>query len=171
MRSKSKNLVLVVLLIAVTGMAVGYAALSQQLMINGTANIATQWDVHIKSIAASTNNASTGAIDAVSPSFTSTSATFNVNLAYPGASASYIITVENSGSISAILQEVTGLEGVNATEPTGIKYEINAKKNDSLNAGDTKDYIVKVTWDASATQIPETKTKTATITLNYIQAD
>ena len=85
MKTKNKNLLLVILLIAVVGMAIGYAALSQQLVINGTANITTEWDVHIKNITASAGNATTGAQDKTQPSFTATSATFDVDLAYPGA--------------------------------------------------------------------------------------
>lgn len=171
MKTKNKNLLLVILLIAVVGMAIGYAALSQQLVINGTANITTEWDVHIKGITASSNNSTTGATDKAVPTFTATSATFDVNLAYPGASATYTVTVENGGTIGAKLQDVTGVEAANSTEPTGITYEINANANDTLASGNTKDYTVTVTWDADATQIPETKTKTATITLNYVQAD
>lgn len=171
MKTKNKNLLLVILLIAVVGMAIGYAALSQQLVINGTANITTEWDVHIKGITASASNSTTGANDKTLPTFTATSATFDVNLAYPGATASYTVTVENSGTIAAKLEEVTGIETANSAEPTGITYNIDAKANDTLAAGNTKDYIVTVTWDSSATQIPENKTKTATITLNYVQAD
>lgn len=171
MRTKNKNVLLVILLIAVMGMAVGYAALSQQLVINGTANITTEWDVHIKSITSSSNNSSTGAKDKSTPSFTATSATFDVDLAYPGASASYIVTVENSGTINAMIDEVTGIESANTQEPTAIKYSINAVSKDELLAGTEKEYVVTVKWDESATQIPNTKTKTATITLNYVQAD
>lgn len=171
MRTKNKNILLVILLIAVIGMAVGYAALSQQLVINGTANITTEWDVHIKSITASSNNSNTGAKDKSTPSFTATSATFDVDLAYPGSSASYIVTVENSGSINAMIDEVTGIEAANSQEPAAIQYSINAVSKDELLAGTEKEYIVTVKWNENVTQIPNTKTKTATITLNYVQAD
>ena len=171
MRTKNKNILLVILLIAVMGMAVGYAALSQQLVISGTANITTEWDVHIKSIIASSSNSSTGAQDKSTPSFTATSATFDVNLGYPGSSASYIVTVENSGTINAMIDEVTGIEVANSQEPSAIKYSINATSKDELLAGTEKEYIVTVSWDENVTQITDTKTKTATITLNYVQAD
>ena len=171
MKTKNKNLLLVILLIAVVGMAIGYAALSQQLVINGTANITTEWDVHIKNITASAGNATTGAQDKTQPSFTATSATFDVDLAYPGASATYTVTVENGGTIAAKLQEVTGVDTANAAEPTGITYTIDAQANDSLGSKSTKDYTVTVTWDKQATEIPNKKKKTATITLNYVQAD
>ncbi len=171
MKTKNKNLLLVILLIAVVGMAIGYAALSQQLVINGTANITTEWDVHIEGITASSDNAANGATDTTTPTYTATSATFDVNLAYPGASASYTVYVKNGGTIGAKLQDVTGVDTANSAEPTGITYTIDANANDTLASGSTRNYTVTVTWDADATQIPETKTKTATITLNYVQAD
>ena len=44
-RKNSKNVILLVLLVVVVGMAVGYAALSQALVINGTANITAEWKI------------------------------------------------------------------------------------------------------------------------------
>ena len=45
-----KNILIVALLIAIVAMSVGYAALAQQLTINGTANISASCDVKIKEI-------------------------------------------------------------------------------------------------------------------------
>ena len=39
-----------------------------------------------------------------------------------------------------------------------------------VKAGQTATITVKVTWDTEATEIPETKTKTATIKLGFEQA-
>ena len=44
-RKNSKNIILVILLLVVVGMAVGYAALSQALVINGTANVSAEWKI------------------------------------------------------------------------------------------------------------------------------
>ena len=49
-RKNSKNVILLVLLVLVVGMAVGYAALSQALVINGTASITTEWKIMITDI-------------------------------------------------------------------------------------------------------------------------
>ena len=149
-------------------MAVGYAALSQALVINGTANISAEWKIIFTDIKEGKMN---GAESKTSPSYTSTTATFDVNLLYPGASAQYVVTVANQGSINAKLTSVDGIDTVNKVAPTDITYSIDAKKDDTLASGATKDYIVTVTWNADSTAIPETKTKTATITLNYEQAE
>lgn len=168
LRKSNKNIILVILLLVIVGMAVGYAALSQALVINGTANISVEWKIMITDIK---EGKMVGAESKSVPSYTATTATFDVNLLYPGASAQYVITVANQGSINAKLLSVDGIDTVNKAEPTDVKYSIDAKQDDNLASGDTKDYVITVTWDAGATTVPETKTKTATITLNYEQAE
>lgn len=167
-RKSNKNIILLILLLVIVGMAVGYAALSQALVINGTANIAAEWNICFTDITAGTM---VGAENKTAPSYTATTATFDVNLLYPGATAEYIVTVENQGNINAVLTSVDGIDTANATAPTDITYTIDAQQGDALNADAEKTYKVTVTWDANSTSIPETKTKTATITLNYEQAE
>ena len=167
-RKSNKNIILLILLLVIVGMAVGYAALSQALVINGTANITTEWKILFTNIQEGTL---TGVESKTAPSYTATTATFDVNLLYPGASAQYIVTVANQGSINAKLTSVDGIDTANAAAPTDITYSIDAKADDTLAAGGTKTYTVTVTWNAAAETIPETKTKTATITLNYEQAE
>lgn len=167
-RKSNKNIILIILLLIIVGMAVGYAALSQALVINGTANITAEWKILFTDIKEGTL---VGAESKTAPSYTATTATFDVNLLYPGASAQYVVTVANQGNINAVLTSVDGIDTANAAAQTDITYSINANADDELNAGTTKDYTVTVTWNADATTIPETKSKTATITLNYEQAE
>lgn len=167
-RKSNKNIILLILLLVIVGMAVGYAALSQALVINGTANITTEWKVLFTNIEEGTL---TGAESKTAPSYTATTATFDVNLLYPGASAQYKVTVANQGSINAKLTSVDGIDTANAAAPTDITYTIDAEANETLAAKAEKVYTVTVTWDAASETIPETKTKTATITLNYEQAE
>ncbi|MBE5805759.1 MAG: hypothetical protein E7313_03500 [Clostridiales bacterium] len=167
-RKGNKNIVLLILLLVIVGMAVGYAALSQALVINGTANITTEWKILFTNIEEGTF---VGAESKTAPSYTATTATFDVNLLYPGASAQYRVTVANQGNIDAKITSVDGIDTANAATPTDIVYSIDAEQDDELAAGATKTYIVTVSWNANANTIPETKTKTATITLNYEQAE
>lgn len=168
MNSKIKNILLILLFLAIIGMSIGYAALAQILTINGTANISANWDIKISNIAEGTL---TGAVPktATVVAGDKLSASFDVDLQYPGASATYIITVQNAGTIDARLESITGIDTANAAAPTELTYSINAIENDLLTSGSTKDYIVTVSW-ADSNQIPTTKTKIATITLNYVQS-
>lgn len=168
MNNKTKNIILIVLILLILGMTIGYAALAQVLTINGTANITASWDIKISNIAEGTLVGATSKTAAVVTG-DKLSATFDVDLKYPGASATYIVTVQNAGTINAILESITGVDTANQAAPSELSYSVDARTNDTLNSGTTKDYIVTVKWEDS-NEIPQTKTKSATITLNYVQA-
>lgn len=166
---KKKNFVIGTLLAAIVLMSVGYAALAQVLTINGTANISADWDVEITGI---TEGTLTGATTQTITS-DATSATFNVDLAYPGATATYEINIENKGTIDAVLESITGVDAANSALPTEVQYSVTGvAEGDALDAKATTKAIVTVTWVASADNtdtVPTTTSKTATINLNYVQ--
>ncbi len=170
MRS-NKNFLIAALLVVIVAMSVGYAALAQQLTINGTSKVSASWDVSITGITA---KSLTGASVANGyPTFTSTDATFDVSLDYPGASASFDIVVANNGTIDATLDNISGLIEANSDEPVYLTYAVTGiSEGERLDAGETTTATVTVTWSADETAVPETAvTKTATIHLNYVQAD
>lgn len=166
---KKKNFIIGGLLAAIVLMSVGYAALAQTLTINGTAKINASWDVEITGIEEGT------LVGATTQKVTSdtTSATFNVDLAYPGASATYEVAIENKGSINAKLDSITGLDAANNATPAEIQYTISGvEEGDKLAADGKATATVTVTWvkkSDDTDSIPETTTKTATINLNYVQ--
>ena len=98
-------------------MAVGYAVFQSQLKITGTSNIASNFLVRITDIQSSVISGQ--ASDAVSPSYTNTTATFKTNLISPGDSMKYDITVSNEGSIDAILESID----VNTNNNPAITFE------------------------------------------------
>lgn len=168
---KNYKLLIIVLLLILLGLAIGYAALSQTLTINGTANIDTEWNVKFDSITVGSTSGATQAESTPSKD-SDTSVTFNVTLDKPGAYAEYTVVVLNDGSIKAKLDSITDLTEINATAPTDIKYTITgAEVGDELEPDKTHTYTVRVEWLASSEEIPATKTKTATIKLNYSQAE
>lgn len=169
-KGKGKNIIIAALIIAICAMSVSYAILAQALTINGTANIDANWDVKFTRIV-------TGDLDNATvvgtPTASGTSATFEVDLEEPGASAEFDITVENKGTIDAVLASITGVDTANAAEPVQIQYTVSGVDvGDSLLVNGSDVFHVTVTWVASETEIdeiPDEKTKTATITLNYKQ--
>lgn len=164
-----KNLFIGALLVAIVAMSVGYAALAQTLSINGTANIDANWDIEITDI---NETAATGATTKEIDS-SATSATFNVDLAYPGATATYEVNIENKGTINAVLDSVSGIDAANSAEPSEIQYTISGVNDgDLLNASDSTTATITVTWVKKADNtdsVPTATQKTATITLNYVQ--
>ena len=161
-----KSKILVAALAVVVLASVAYAAFSQSLQINGTGTATGEWNVEITGI---TNTASTGTTEAVVPSFNATSATFSTNLAYPGATATYEVVIENNGTIPAELSTLTDLTTLNASAPAYITYSVSGVAvNDPLAAGASTTAIVTVTWDAASTGTTGA-TKNATIDFNYVQ--
>lgn len=163
-----RNKLLLAAVVVVGVASVAYAAFSQLLTINGTGTATGSWLVEITSI---TPSAQTGATDhASTPSFTATSATFNVDLAYPGATSTYNVVIENNGSIPAQLSSITSLAATNAAAPTDITYALSGVAvNDTLAPGASTTAIVTVTWNAAATTNITSQSKSATIDFNYVQ--
>lgn len=170
MRAKQrKNRVIIALAVIIGFMAVGYSLLSQQLNINGTANITADWDVRITGITGSFLDGAMNT-DNVEPSFTDTTATFSVDLPQPGSTGTYTITVRNDGNIAAKLKEVPSVEVVNSTEPTDIMFNVTVLDDKmELQPGEEAQVLVAAAWDPDSTQVPVTTTKEATITLDYEQ--
>ncbi len=163
-----KNLLIGTLLGVIMLMSVGYAALAQILTIEGTANVDAEWKVNIVGIEegqfkdVELNN---------QPSFTSTSASFDIDLLNPGASATFLINIKNEGTINAVLNSITGLDSANASTPIDVVYSVSGiTEGDKLSVGSSTTAIVSVSWNHSEGEDEfDTGKKTATITLNYVQ--
>lgn len=172
---KRKNRVIIALAAIVGFMAVGYALLSQELTINGTANIDAKWQVEITGIESEFANGGSNAKgeeeDEILPTFTGTTATFNASLTQPGSQATYIVTVTNNGTIPAHLTEVPTLDTINGQLPSQIQYAITVVDDKmDLQPGESAQVAVIAAWPDVDTTVPEGPvSKQATITLNYEQ--
>lgn len=171
--SNKRTFIIIALVVTVLFIGIGYAALRQTLIINGTGSIGdATWNVQITGISDGDLN---GATNVTPPSYTATSATFSANLEYPGASATYEVSIANTGSIDAKLESITGVDTANTAEPSQIQFEVSGvSEGDTLAAETgTATAIVTVTWVAGtgtdSDVIPTEKSKTATINLNYVQ--
>lgn len=187
MESKRKKLFIGILIGIVLLMAVGYAAFTTSLNINGTAEISTKWDVHIKSITPSSEATSTvvgndtvytsaGSIKhIVKDNYT---AEFEAVLLSPSESVTYTVVVENSGTIDAkvapngISFSDTTMGQANPTDAILFSYS-GIAAGDTLTAnGGTDTFTVVATYNPAITSQPASAQleKEVTMTLNYIQA-
>ena len=103
---KIKVLSLVALIVAVLGLAVAFAALSQTLTINGTASVdAAQWDIHFENLSEAFLDGS--ATENSSPMLNKTSVDgINVTLTKPEDMVGYSLDVVNKGQINAEVSSV-----------------------------------------------------------------
>ena len=159
-----RNIIIGALLIIIALMTVGYSAFATQLNINGTAEIVGEWDVRITNIVA--QEVSEGC-DAGTPEYTNTTATFDAKLQKPGDVVSYVITIENKGTIDAKLDSITFTPDEENGSPA-IIYT-NTSPSDTLNAGSETTLTVTAKYDEKAETIPEIKTKQITGVIEYVQ--
>lgn len=163
-----RNKLLIAAAVVVVLASVAYAAFSQIININGTGTTSGDWKVKITGISQASAN---GATDASAPTFSDTTATFDVNLAYPGATATYDVAIQNTGTINAKVSSVTGIDEANAATPAYITYAlsgVDATTTIAANGG-TNTAKVTVTWDPNSAPVTAGATKNATIKINYVQ--
>ena len=167
MRTRKKQRIIIGTLCSIlVGLAIGYAVLSQQLNIQGTGSVISNFQILFIKIEEGTMN---GAKTIQKEIVGDTTANFIIDLKSPGSTGEYIITVENRGTIDAYVKDIKGVVDSNKKEPKDIQFSIDGLKvNDKLNARETKTFKVKVNWDSNATTIPETS-KDLSLTIDFVQ--
>lgn len=170
---RSKNLIVCTLCSLVILMGIGYAAFAANLNIKGTANITSNWSVHLESITA--DNIVGDAKDlpydeTLNPDGTKAdnlSATFKTELVSPGDSITYSVVVTNDGTIDAKLDSI---KTTNTNNPA-ILYSVSGiEKDDILAVGDNKTLTVTVSYDSNITTQPDILTSTLMVTLDFVQS-
>ena len=161
---KEAKIIAILLLIVISVMAVAYAIFATQLTINGKTEIIGEWNIKITKIEATV--VSEGC-DAGSPEFTDTTATFNAKLEKPGDVITYVITVQNAGTIDAVLNSVT-FKPDNENGSPAIIYS-TTDPSETLDSGDETTFTITVTYDENYTEVPEVKTKQITGIIEYVQ--
>ena len=170
---KSKGIIIGVLCAVIVFMSIGFAALSSQLKINGNATISDTWNVQIASI--TKKEGSTGVTETSQPTFTATTANFNVSLKEPGDYAIYTVTVKNTGSLDAVLTRITEAEGEGGS--AAIKYTVTpgagSEQGSTLaktNGIHTFDVKVEYLSTAVGENAPDANaSKSLSVTLDYNQ--
>ena len=162
---KDKKKIVIGVLCALVGvMAVGYAALAQQLNITGTASIDSTWKVEITNI--SERDIVGDATSKEVPSYTATTANFSVGLIQPGDSITYDIEVSNLGTLAAKVDSID----VIMDENDAIIYKAEGiESGDKLGVDETNTLSVTVAYDPEVTSQPTNTAKDITVSINYVQ--
>lgn len=162
-----RNYIIIGLCAILLIMVVGYAAFQSQLKISGTSNIVSNFLVKIINIEVS--NIVGGAQDKSEvTTHTDTTATFGTTLQSPGDSITYNITIENQGTIDAVLKTITKTD----TSNSAILFTISGVNEGApLNAGELVTMQVTVTYNPAVTSQPDDLDSTLDMELDYEQAD
>ena len=143
-------------------MAVGFAAFSQQLRINGTANITSNWclgfdktklDTYVASKSGSVGQNPTGSMS-YSGSMCGTKSQVNAQLSshlnQPGDSVEYTLTIINEGTFSATIDNVKVGETFISEDTTFTKgnvlFKVDMPANMTIAAGGSTTMKVKATF-------------------------
>ncbi len=159
----TKNIIVIILVLAIFLMSAAYSLMATQLTIDGNAEIVGIWDVKISNV--EVESCSTGS-NPGDISFTNTSVVFNAKLLKPGDEVSYKVTIENAGSIDAALGFVVFKEEDN--EANAISYETTEMAR-TLLAGEQTSFIVTISYDKNTMETPNVKTKSLTGIIEYVQ--
>ena len=191
-----RNYIIIGLCMILTIMGVGYAAFSQLLTINGTANITNSWNIEITNIrgvnlSSVQNN---GAYDKEEPTVgqDKVSATFHTGLISPGDTRIYEVEVTNKGSVDADITSVFkntlsdsiyfSYDGVGPLGGTGTDILTNAGvyNNDQVtteepfslpaNTNNVRYIYITVKYRESVTSQPTNLEATINLELNAEQA-
>lgn len=185
-----KSVAVIVLIIALLGLAVAFAALSTTLTINGTAVVdPDEWGIVFEDLQVAKEgtaiDAGTAEIGADQISITGVNATLKA----PGDTVKYTFDVHNTGTIPAKLSDITKPEptftgsGESKTQDeTLVKQELvytltytdggaTVAAEDTLDAGATKNVTLTIGYDIDATELPveQVNITAMNIGLNYVQ--
>lgn len=168
MNNKVQNVLLGVLAIGLIGITVAYAALTQQLKIEGTAKVASsKWDVHFGTVSAG-NAQGYATAGTLAKTGETTIAGDIGTLKAPGDSITYTFDIENAGDINAIIDTVTGGQSVTCTSATQSVADAVCKDlTYSIKYTDGNTTIAKGDQLAKATNSSPPTKKNVTLTLTY----
>ena len=156
-----------ILVVLVGVMAVGYAALAQELNIFGTSTVTAEWNMEITRFA----EMSSHGITTTSVNHVATSANFNIDLAAPGSTATYEMDITNNGTIDA---EVSSIVIAPTTNLPDVSYEFSGlvvgdkQPAGEMMANNTRTATLVVTWDPAGTEVL-TGQEDITVTVTYVQ--
>lgn len=172
MNKKSKNALLLVVILAIVGIAVGYAALSQELVLTGTATVkgSSDWNVHFAD-ETTTTPSEVGASNAtISLDSNKLEGTFSATLE-PGGSVAYEVSIVNGGTIAAEAQAPV-VEVVGEANYAKCTVEEIGDTTSDLIDDTVHTYKVTLSCDAvdSTDDLPTSEVKeTFKVKFNYVQ--
>ena len=173
-RNSKKLLIFALILFAWSTIGVGYAYISSNLKLAGTANIAkTSWNIHFSNIKFAEGN-----VETTTPAkiVNDTTISLDVSLESPGDKYSFNVDVVNSGTIDAMLTEIFKTE-LTEEQQKYIEYTIkysdgNEIKEKDLLKKDSKETLkIEIKYKDGNNYAPNDINAKLSFTLNYVQDD
>ena len=179
-------LVVLALILSVAGIAVGFASMSQELNINGQAEVTpASWKIVFKNLSSA---AIVGDAEEIAQPQLATAthiSGYDVKLTKPGDSVTYTFDVVNEGSLDASLTTYTfatptftGTGDTAAADAAiaqaNVEYTLTYYDgtaigvNDTLDAGETKKLKLTVAYKSSADTLPTDKVEISGMDVTFV---
>ncbi len=168
MRNHKKNkkylLIGLVVICIFLMLGLGYALLSQNLEIQGTGTITSDWNILITDIV--TKEKSDTAMNVTDPTHSGTSATINAKFEVPGDFISYDITVANQGTLNAVLDSIK----IKMKDQEVFLFEVEGiKSGEALNVDEEKTFTLTIRYNENITTTPDITNIDLSMDLDYLQ--
>ncbi|MCI8445401.1 MAG: hypothetical protein HFG15_03070 [Bacilli bacterium] len=165
-KNQKRLLIISAALFVICIIALGYAAISSSIKINGVGTISTNWDILFTSIEENGSKQATTNHKEITDKL---SAVFDVTLEVPGSYVEYMVVLKNNGNMDAVIESIGGITEANEQEPTGIQFQVkDINIGDKLLAGTEKQFLVRAEIPVEETILP-TGNKTLELTINVRQ--
>lgn len=168
---EKKNLVIVVLCVAIGVMAIAYAAFTTTLNVNGTISASGTFAVTFTAPGTGACTGTAAGTDTPTGTVTATAgattATLSVSLYTPGDTVTCKIPVKNTGNLKAKYVSSTISNSLTATSTPIAVSVTNYTAKLAANGTGTVDVLIKYNW--TGTSQPTTTSKTFTVTTQYTQ--
>ena len=188
MNSRTKNILIGVLLVGIISMTIVYAALSQQLNISGSAKVQSKsqsWNIHFQHITNTANEVqveqyATVQSSSISLTDTNTTATLpTVTFKAPGDKVTYLFDVINEGDITGYINvindisipDVSGAETYKAAIIKTFTYADNdaeIRVNDSIAKNEVKHLKVILQLSSDLETLPNAEVTFSNITASLV---
>ena len=178
MRRKNKSIYIVLIVVALIGITIGYAAISRTLNITGNSEVKQNtWDLHFENV-----KITNGSVEADAPTIDNTNLVVNFNffLNLPGDFYEFTVEVHNDGSIDAMIDSITKTPILTAAQQKYMNYIIEYQNGEQIaskqlvKSNEFVRFKVRVEYrsDVQEADMPTTnETLNLGFAVNYVQAD
>ena len=168
MRNHKKNktylLIGLIVICAFLTLGLGYALLSQNLEIQGTGTITSDWNILITDIV--TKEKSNTASNVTEPTHSGTSATINAKFEVPGDFISYDITVANQGTLNAVLDSIK----IKMKDQEVFLFDVEGiQSGEPLNVDEEKTFTLTIRYNENIISTPDITNIDLSMDLDYLQ--
>ena len=193
LRVKNKKLTVTIIILLLMLMYIGYALLSQNLIVNGNSKIkSSTWDIHFDNIKVTSGSVQISENDsaAVIDSNDNTKINYSVTLNTPGDFYEFTVDAKNYGSIDGLVEKLTTTitidngTPIDVTEnptslPKYLLYSVKYANGDDIVANQLLKSLEKTTYrvrieynkDLNPTDLPgEVKNIGVNIDTDYVQS-